>query len=41
LPVYNEIDFGQRFRVDRDVFTQIYEEILNKALFRYRKNLHR
>jgi hypothetical protein len=38
LSVYNEIDFCWRFRVDRDVFTQIYEHNLNKGLFSYRKN---
>jgi hypothetical protein len=38
LSLYNKIDFCQQFRVDRDVFTQIYEEIINKGLFRYTKN---
>jgi hypothetical protein len=38
LSVCNEVDFTRGFRVDRDVFPRIYEKVVNKGLFSYKKD---
>jgi hypothetical protein len=38
LSVFDEVDYTRRFCLVRDVFTRVYEELLNKGLFKYKKD---